>query len=154
MHRRHLGDAVAVVFIGRAQRNIPARDMGDRDMPRGGRSGHGENFKPVAQQQHSIGPVGGKVVIKDGQCAGDGFCNRLPGVLGEDGEPCRNGKAVVFDFVYGFTQTRAEVRAGHNKLQRQRVRLRDFLYHRPQQAVFRPRGGDDADGAHRRSFLG
>ena len=152
MHRRHLGDAVAIVFIGRAQRNIPARDMGDRDMPRCGRCRHGENFKPVAQQQHRIGPVGGKVIVKDGQCAGDGFCNRLPGVLREDGEPCRNGKAVPLDLLHSLAQTRAEVRAGHDKLQCQRAGGCYLLHHRAQKATFRPRGGDNTDGAHRLSL--
>ena len=50
--------------------------------------------------------------------------------------------------MHGLAQTRAEVRPGHDELQVQHIGRRDFLHHRAQQAIFRPRGGNDGDGTH------
>ena len=122
--------------------------MGNRDMPRRCRSGHGEDLKPVPQQQHGVRAVGGKVVVENFHRACDGFGDGFIGVVGEDRQSCRDGQAVGFDFMHGLAQTRAEVRPGHDELQVQHIGRRDFLHHRAQQAIFRPRGGDDGDGTH------
>ena len=148
MHRRHFGNAVAVVFVGCAQGHVAARNVGNGDMPRGGCRGHGENFKAVAQQQHRVGAVGSKITVKNVDSACNRAGNRLVGVVGKNWQACGDGKTVVFDFVYGFAQPRAEVRARHDKLQVEFVGRRDLLHDRPQQPIFRPRGGNDADGAH------
>ena len=148
VYRRHFADAVAVVFVRRAQGHVAARDMGNRDMPRRCRSGHGEDLKPVPQQQHGVRAVGGKVVVKNFHRACDGFSDRLIGVVGEDRQSCRDGQAVGLDFMHGLAQTRAEVCPGHDELQVQHIGRRDFLHHRAQQAIFRPRGGNDGDGTH------
>ena len=50
--------------------------------------------------------------------------------------------------LHGLAQTRAEMRPGHDELQVQHIGRRDFLHHRAQQAIFRPRGGNDGDGTH------
>ena len=117
-------------------------------MPRRCRSGHGEDLKPVPQQQHGVRAVGGKVVVENFHRACDGFGDGLIGVVGEDRQSCRDGQAVGFDFMHGLAQTRAEVRPGHDELQVQHIGRRDFLHHRAQQAIFRPRGGNDGDGTH------
>ena len=149
MRRRHLGDAVAVVFVGGAQRHVPARNVGDGDMPRrcGGR--HREDLEPVAQQKHRVGAAGGEMIVEHRQRAGDGAGRRLAVVVRKDGKPRRDGQAVRLDLGHGGAQPRAEVRPGDHQLQGQRAAGRQLLDHRPQQAVFRPRGGDDGDnGGH------
>ena len=122
--------------------------MGNRDMPRRCRSGHGEDLKPVPQQQHGVRAVGGKVVVENFHRACDGFGDRFIGVVSEDRQSCRDGQAVSFDFMHGLAQTRAAMRPGHDELQVQHIGRRDFLHHRAQQAIFRPRGGNDGDGTH------
>ena len=91
MHRRHLGDAVAVVFVGGAQRHVPARNVGDGDMPRrrGGR--YRKDLEPVAQQKHRVGAAGGEMIVEHRQRAGDGAGRRLAGVVRKDGKPRRDG---------------------------------------------------------------
>ena len=103
MHRRHLADAVAVVFIGSAQGHIPAGNMGNGDMPRRSRRSHGKNLKAVAQHQQAVGDILGKIFVKHRQRAGDGLRHRLGGIVGKNGQTGIDGKAVLLNF--GHRQT-------------------------------------------------
>ena len=95
VQRRHFGDAVAVVFIRRAKGYIPAGNMRNGDMPCRSRCSHRKNFKAVAQKQHRIRAVGGKIAVKyrDGACNGKG--HRFVGALFfKNRQAGRNGQAV------------------------------------------------------------
>ena len=154
MQRRHVGDAVAVVFIRRAQGYVPARDMGDGDMARGGRDGHGKDLEPVAQQHQGVLAVGGEIRVEHPDGARDGARDRLAGVrFGKNGQPrgqAGRGDGVGFDLGHRGPQPRAQVRAGGHQ-RRGRAVLAEFCHHRAQQAELGARGGDDGDGrvAHR-----
>ena len=132
MHRRHLADAVAVVFIGGAQGHIPAGDMGNGDMPRCRCRGYGKNLKAVAQYQQAVGGALGKIFVKYRQRAGNSLRHRLGGIVGKNGQPGVYGKAVLFDFGHRLTQPWAKVRPGHDQPQLQIGACRQFLYDRTQ----------------------
>ena len=120
MQRRHFGDAMAVVFVRRAQRHIAAGNVGDGNVPRRGGSGHRENFKAVAQQQHRVGAVGGKIVIKYLDGARNDAAHRLGFLLRKNRQTSRDGHAVLLDFLHGLPQTGAQMRARHQQAQHAR----------------------------------
>ena len=121
MQRRHLGDAMAVVFVRRAQRHIAAGNVGDGNVPRRGGSGHRENLKAVAQQQHRVGAVGGKIGVKylDGAC--NGAPHRLGFLLRKNRQTGRDGHTVLLNFLHSLPQTGAQMRARHQQAQHTRV---------------------------------
>ena len=115
--------------------------MGDRDMPRGGRHRDRKDLEPVAEQQHAGGGVGRKFFVEHLDCAGDRAGHRLAGVVGKDWQPRRNRQAVGLDLPHRRAEPGAQMRAGHNQPQRQRLARRQLLQHRPQKPILRPRRG-------------
>ena len=117
VQRRHFCDAVAVVFIRRAKGYIPAGNMRNGDMPCRSRCSHCKNFKAVAQKQHRIRAVGGKIAVKyrDGACNGKG--HRFVGVLFfKNRQAGRNGQAVSLNFLHRIAKPGTEMCPGNNQL--------------------------------------
>ena len=122
--------------------------MRQRDAQQRRRLPHGKNFIPVAQHQHHVRPVRGKIINKlfqrIGCCLGSG--KRRSCAEFQDGDARRNGHAVGLYLAHRHAKLLRQMRARHHKAHGQRAALRQLFYNAAQQAVFGARARHHAHG--------